>query len=82
MIKKMDALGRIVIPKSIRQQMALNASDPLVVEYDPKAKQIVLKRALHSCLICGKREELISISEDVFLCEECTNRIAPPCSQT
>ena len=35
MKKKIDSLGRIGIPKAIREQMELKADDPILIDFDP-----------------------------------------------
>ena len=44
MKKKFDNLGRICIPKHIREDLALDENSYLSIEYDKNQKQITLKK--------------------------------------
>lgn len=54
MIRKVDPLGRIVIPKEIRKTLNFNESDPIEIFVDDQS--IVLKKyyAHGSCVVTGE----------------------------
>lgn len=64
-IRKLDELGRIVIPKEIREKYSLEPGIP--IEIFTKGKQIILEKA--NTTICQKCGQLID-SEDKF-CRNC-----------
>lgn len=66
MIRRIDELGRIVIPKEIRKNLKLNTGD-IVEIYMDESNKIVLKK--YSTLI-GMEEELFNISKVI---NEATN---------
>ncbi|MBE6711882.1 MAG: hypothetical protein E7580_00010 [Ruminococcaceae bacterium] len=70
MKKEIDNLGRIVIPKFIREDMQLSKDPFLSIEYDSDQKQIVLKKAVHTCAVCGTRDGLLQC-ENLYLCKKC-----------
>lgn len=75
MYKKIDALGRVGIPKNIREEMALFENTLLWVEYDTEKDQIVLKKAAASCASCGKEQDLFSLKNNFFLCKNCLEQL-------
>ena len=74
MVKKIDSLGRIVIPKEIRKEMKLNAGDSLHFCFDPQKKHVLLKKDFPSCSICAARSDLIK-KNGICLCADCLKKI-------
>lgn len=69
--RKIDELGRIVLPKELRDTLGLitNAS----IEIFPEGDSIVLKKYTPSCTICNDfRDELIVLN-DIKMCSACKN---------
>lgn len=60
MVRKIDELGRVVIPIEIRRTMNLNVKDPLEIFTDEDA--IVLKK-YSAGLVCDVTGELIVSSQ-------------------
>jgi transcriptional pleiotropic regulator of transition state genes len=67
-IKKIDNLGRIVIPRNIRKALDIKDWDDLYVELSDNS--IVITKARNSCALCGNEEELVSV-ENRFVCKKC-----------
>ena len=59
--RKVDDLGRVVIPSSIRK--ALGIRDGEMVEFAVEGDRVVLIRAADQCLFCGGTEHLTSYRE-------------------
>lgn len=55
-IRRIDRLGRIVIPIYLRQAMGLGEGDSLEMYAD--GGKIVLEKYVPSCFFCGVTEEL------------------------
>lgn len=73
-IRKVDELGRVVIPKEIRRIHNINVGDPMEVFVD--CDTIVLKKYSPGCLFCNsvdKENMLIFASHNI--CRECLDRI-------
>ena len=51
MVRKVDELGRIVLPSEIRQAMDINVKDPL--EIFTEGDRIILKKYHPSCIFCS-----------------------------
>lgn len=51
MIKKIDKLGRLVIPKELRMELNLRAGEPLRIEVE--GGRLVLEPHRTDCVFCG-----------------------------
>ena len=67
-IKKIDNLGRIVIPRNIRKALDIKDWDELYVELSDNA--IVITKAHDACALCGSEENLSSVNGR-FVCASC-----------
>jgi len=77
MKKKIDSLGRIGIPKVIREQMELKADDPILIDFDPHNKTITIKKAENRCFVCGASKELFLLPDCHYLCRACLRQTEP-----
>lgn len=59
--RKVDDLGRVVIPSSIRHSLGIREGD--TVEFSVEGDRVVLERAVDKCLFCGGAERLTSYRE-------------------
>ena len=67
-IRKIDELGRIVIPMSIRQSLDMNVRDPLEIYVD--GDRVILQKHQSSCVFCGESKGVISFN-DKYICPKC-----------
>lgn len=72
-IRKVDELGRIVIPKEIRDQFGIMEKDP--IEIFVEGGSIILKQYNPSCIFCGNAKN-ITVYRDKLLCEKCISTIS------
>lgn len=74
-IRKVDELGRIVIPKDIRRSLNIADKDT-AVEIRVEGNSIVLLPVGMTCLLCGENtaEKLVRL-DDMSVCENCINRL-------
>ncbi|WP_025027348.1 AbrB/MazE/SpoVT family DNA-binding domain-containing protein [Caldalkalibacillus mannanilyticus] len=75
-VRKIDRLGRVVIPKSIRMNNQILIGDDLEIFTD--GKKLILtksKPSNPSCVVCNSCEGLKQI-EDSYLCDQCVDVIA------
>ena len=71
-IRRMDELGRVVIPIEIRNQFKIAEKDPIeIYVYGPS---IVLKKFESNCIFCGNTKNLLTYN-DKLICESCSNKI-------
>ncbi|MEG1448049.1 MAG: AbrB/MazE/SpoVT family DNA-binding domain-containing protein [Oscillospiraceae bacterium] len=73
-IRKMDDLGRIVIPMEIRRTMNIKTGEPIEIFVDEGG--LILRKYAISCVICGcrEKEQLVKIN-GVAVCKHCINKL-------
>ena len=67
-VRNVDELGRIVIPKEMRTKMGIASSDP--VEIFVENDRIILTKYYPACLLCGSTESVSEI-KGKKLCAAC-----------
>ena len=72
-IRKIDELGRIVIPKEIRKSFDIEVGEPIEIFTDEN-NQIVLKKYNPGCQECGNVGGELH-GEKVKLCSPCINKL-------
>jgi transcriptional pleiotropic regulator of transition state genes len=69
-VRRIDDLGRIVLPKELRDTLGIKNGDPLEVFVD--GERIVLKKYAPGCTLCGNVErELTSLYPEKLICIAC-----------
>ncbi len=71
-IRRMDELGRVVIPIEIRNQFNIVEKDPIEIYVD--GSSIVLKKFEPNCIFCGNTKNLLTYN-DKLICESCSKKI-------
>ena len=71
-IRKLDELGRIVIPKEMRKDLGLNEHDP--VEIEVEGRQIIIHKHEGRCDFCGSDKKLTDF-KDKKICKKCLEEI-------
>jgi len=72
-IRKIDELGRVVIPIEMRKVFDIQCKDP--VEIYAENNSIILKKHVDSCFLCGSQKDLKDIDEKL-ICNKCINKIS------
>ena len=72
-IRKVDELGRIVIPIELRNKLSIAEKDSLEIFVD--GSSIVLKKFSSSCTFCGNDKDLLSFG-DKLICSKCKEKIS------
>ncbi len=70
-VRRIDALGRIVIPKELRECLDI---DEAPIEIFVDADSIVLKKYQQKCLFCGSDEALYDYKEKL-ICKTCLEEL-------
>lgn len=70
--RPVDELGRIVIPKEIRNSLNIKEKDPLEIYID--GESIVLKKHEPGCILCSKTDSIVSI-HGKNICKECIKKL-------
>ena len=69
-VRRIDELGRIVIPIEIRRNLGLAERDS--VEFLTEGDRIVLRKYQDACLFCDSSEKNISFQGKI-ICSKCVN---------
>lgn len=73
MKRKVDELGRIVLPMEMRSKLRLEKEDAVNIEC--VEDKIILSKAKPNCIICHSADnELFSI-DNALVCSECIKKI-------
>lgn len=67
-VRKVDELGRVVIPIELRRTLNIAERDALEIYVD--GEQIVLKKYEPACIFCGNAENVINY-KGKNICKEC-----------
>jgi len=71
-VRKIDELGRIVIPKEIRKTMNIQDGDGIeILISDDK---IVLKKYEPACIFCGNADS-VEFYKGKLICKDCLNNL-------
>lgn len=70
--KRIDEVGRIVIPKSIRNKLGMGLTE--VVKIDIENDKIVISKAEQTCIFCGSTENLECFKEK-NICNNCISQL-------
>ena len=71
-IRKVDELGRIVLPMEIRRAMDIQEKDPIEIFTDNV--RIILQKYISMYVFCGNSEDLETF-RDKRICPECLKKI-------
>ena len=71
-VRNIDELGRIVIPKEMRTQMDIACGDP--VEISTEGNKIILSKFSPRCLFCGE-DANVSLFKGKKICKSCIAEI-------
>ena len=74
--RKLDELGRIVIPVDVRRALVLNEGDAVTFFLDEKAHTVTLKKETPSCVCCHTTEHLRQLPGEVYVCKTCLESLS------
>ena len=72
MVRKVDELGRIVLPAEIRQNMDIETRDSLEIYTD--GDRIILQKYHPACIFCTNADNLVYFNQK-RICPECLAKI-------
>ena len=70
--RPIDELGRIVIPKEIRNALDMRPKDEIEIYIEDG--NMIMKKAKPECAFCGTTDELSAFSEK-FICQNCIQKL-------
>ena len=71
-VRNIDELGRIVVPKELRKKLGIAACDP--VEISSEGDKIILTKYSPVCHFCGSTENISEFKEK-NICKTCIEEI-------
>ena len=71
-MRRVDSLGRFVLPKELRRQLQIECNDYLQIYTE--GEKIIIQTAQCSCALCGRTDDLIDLN-DKKVCKSCVGLI-------
>ncbi|MDL2234251.1 AbrB/MazE/SpoVT family DNA-binding domain-containing protein [Ruminococcaceae bacterium OttesenSCG-928-L11] len=71
-VRKVDDLGRIVLPKELRKVLNIEERDPLEIFVD--GSYIMLQKYEPSCIFCGNADKVI-VFKGKNVCQDCVENL-------
>lgn len=71
-VRKVDELGRVVLPIELRRTLNIDIKDPLEIYVD--GELIILKKYEPACIFCGNAKDVKRI-HDKNICSDCLSEI-------
>ncbi len=72
-VRKVDELGRVVIPMELRRTLGIEEKDPLEIYMD--GESIILKKyEFGGCIFCGERRATLELKKKL-ICGDCRQAI-------
>lgn len=71
-VRKIDELGRIVIPIEMRETLDINAKDP--VEIRMEGSEVIISKHENRCVFCGNLKPTIRFNGKL-MCNKCLKEI-------
>lgn len=72
-VRKLDELGRVVIPKEIRNKLDIEEKDPIEIYVD--GNSIILKKSVSGCVFCNNTKGLSTYKEKL-VCKNCLEKLS------
>ncbi len=71
-VRRVDDLGRIVIPMELRRTLGINVKDPMSISVS--GEKIILKKHRDVCAICGSTDDVVQVKSRP-VCSDCVATI-------
>ena len=72
MVRKVDELGRMVLPAEIRQSLGINVRDALEIFIE--GDRIILQKYQPSCIFCANVDDIVFFNEK-RVCRACLEKL-------
>lgn len=77
-VRKVDNLGRVVIPKELRNTLNIQEGSPLEIYTDDG--QIILKKYEPDCIFCGEADDVVNW-KGKNICKKCLHELRMKASE-
>ncbi len=71
-VRKVDELGRVVIPIELRRTLGIEVKDALEIYVD--GEKIILKKYEPACIFCGNADHVKHFGGRI-ICQECISKL-------
>lgn len=71
-VRKIDELGRVVLPKELRKTLDIREKDDLEIFVENKS--IILRKYEPYCIFCGSTENTTNF-KDKIVCQNCLDEL-------
>ena len=71
-VRKVDSLGRIVLPIELRRVMGIDIKDPIEIFVDEG--KIILKKYQPACMFCDNANDIVTF-KDKKICKTCLGEL-------
>lgn len=71
-VRKVDDLGRVVLPVELRRNLGIDIKDPLEIYVD--GDQVILKKYEPTCIFCGNARYITNY-KGKNICPSCITKI-------
>lgn len=71
-VRKVDGLGRMVIPIELRRTLGIDTKDPLEIYVD--GDKIILKKYEPACIFCGEAGDTVQFKGKI-VCSDCIEEV-------
>ncbi len=71
-VRKVDELGRIVLPIELRRTLDIEIKDALEIYVD--GNSIILKKYEPACIFCGNAKDVLTY-KDKIICQDCLEEL-------
>jgi len=72
-VRKVDELGRVVIPIELRRTLGIDEKDALEIYVD--SEKIIFKKYEPACVFCGNADQVIRF-KNKNVCKECATSMS------
>ena len=72
-IRRIDELGRVVLPIELRNKFGITEKDPMEIYVD--GSSIILKKFEPDCVLCGNATKDLEEYRQKRICKKCRNAI-------
>ncbi|HBC84058.1 MAG: AbrB/MazE/SpoVT family DNA-binding domain-containing protein [Clostridia bacterium] len=72
-VRRVDELGRVVIPIELRNKFNISEKDPIEIYVD--GSSIILKKYEQNCIFCGNTKKLIDY-KGKLICNKCAKQLS------
>lgn len=71
-VRKVDELGRIVLPVELRKALRINIGDAVEIYVDPD--RVMLKKYMPACTFCNDYNQL-TYFKGKLICQQCLDEV-------